>query len=160
MEKSKEIEEFLPGSTWIEMKSLYPLLFSCKYLSGSVTGRTDVRLYSWQAKWLTGKKIGRWARCVPPFQMDKTQYMSASLSAHASLGSRNIDIDMFCSTIWTLTLLNVRLHTCHWPAEQTSTSPLSCSLKLKPLRLHCTCLIRVEHGEFPLWSCNTPFKMS
>lgn len=63
------------------MKSLLVLLFSCKHLSGRVTGRTDVELYSWQPRWLTGKKIGRWARRVPPLEMDKTRDMNARLSA-------------------------------------------------------------------------------
>lgn len=132
------MEEFLPGSTWIEMKSLFLFLFSCKHLSGRVTGGTDGRLYSWQARWLTGKKIGRWARRVPPFEMDKTQYTRASLSARASLGPGNIDTDMICSTIWTPTLLNVHLHTTRqWPAKGTSTPhpQLPIGIKVTPTAL-------------------------
>lgn len=155
------MEEFLPGSTWIEMKSLFLFLFSCKHLSGRVTGRTDVRLYSWQAGWLTGKKIGRWARRVPPFEMDKTQYTRASLSARASLGPGNIDTDVFCSTIWTLTSLNVHLHTGRpWPAKETSNPPPCCPLGLKSLRLHWSCLTWGEHVKLLLWSCATRFKPS
>lgn len=139
------------------MKSLLVLLFSCKHLSGRVTGRTDVELYSWQPRWLTGKKIGRWARRVPPFEMDKTRYMNARLSARASLGPRNIDLDMFCSTIWTLTLLNVHLHAvCRRSAEKSFTSSLRCSLKLKSLRLWCSWLV-CEHVKLLLWSRTTLF---
>lgn len=141
------MEEFLPGSTWIEMKSFF--YYFPEHLSGRVTGRADVRIYSWQPRWLTGKKIGRWARRVPPFQMDKTQYKSASLSVRASLGHGNIDTDVFCSTIWTLTLLNVHFHTAHQrPAEETSTAPLSAAR-------HSDCVGLVRHEASALISRNS-----